>query len=313
MAAAPVDDGGRFFAYILARHKRTGLPKCEVLEFDPGNFLKRTRRITVRIRIAENISSKTKSSVLHLSYFHFKPRTLTLKPYNMDPKQALPESPAHFLHTPFHRRKFLLFTGAAAATAIAGIACKKDTTPVGENAVNLGSGDTGILNYAYALEQLEAAFYIKVMQSPFSGITATESEYLADIRDHEIAHRDFFKAALGSSAIQNLEVNFSSINFSSRDSVLGTAKAFEDLGVSAYNGAGKLFTSADYLTLAGKIVSVEARHAATIRDLIANGSFANGEVVDSNGLDKARTPAEVLAIAGAYLNTALNASNLPTS
>ena len=172
------------------------------------------------------------------------------------------------------RRKFLRFGGIFGASVVvigsaSGLSgCDKDDDNDG---VNLGSGDTGVLNYAYALEQLEAAFYTQVMVTPFSGITALESEYLKDIRDHEIAHREFFKAALGSNAIGNLEVNFSSINFSSRDSVLATAKAFEDLGVAAYNGAGKLLVSTDYLTLAGKIVSVEARHAALIRDLISNG------------------------------------------
>ncbi len=105
-----------------------------------------------------------------------------------------------------------------------------------------------------------------------------------------VAHREFFKNALADKAIPGLEVNFASINFSSRDSVLGTAKAFEDLGVSAYNGAGKLITSPDYLLLAGKIVSVEARHAALIRDLISNGSFADNTVIDANGLDMAKAP-----------------------
>ncbi|RYY86230.1 MAG: ferritin-like domain-containing protein [Chitinophagaceae bacterium] len=234
----------------------------------------------------------------------------------MDPQStARNGSAGTSMHAPLHRRKFLLFSGAAAATLVFGQACKKKDDPVTPmaNAVNLGSGDTGVLNYAYALEQLEAAFYTQVMLTPFAGMSALEAEYLRDIRDHEIAHRDFFKAALGSNAIPDLQVNFSSINFSSRDSVLPTAKAFEDLGVSAYNGAGKLLTSADYLTLAGKIVSVEARHAALIRDLITNGSFANGEVIDANGLDKSRTPAEVLAIAGAYVTTPINASNLPTN
>jgi len=136
---------------------------------------------------------------------------------------------------------------------------------------------------------------------------------MTDIRDHEIAHREFFKNALGSSAIQGLEVNFTSINFGSCDSVLGTAKAFEDLGVSAYNGAGRLFQSPDYLTLAGKIVSVKARRAALISDLISNGTFANSKVIDSNGLEKSRTPTEVLAIASAFVTTRLNAGNLPTS
>ncbi len=211
------------------------------------------------------------------------------------------------------RRNFLGYIGGASALILTAAACKKDDAPASNSGVNLGSGDVGVLNYAYALEQIEAAFYTKVFQSVYSGITASENALLGDIRDHEIAHREFFKNALGASAIPTLELDFSTINFGSRDSVLGAAKAFEDLGVTAYNGAGKLLVSADYLTLAGKIVSVEARHAAYIRDLISNGSFADNTALDANGLDMARTPAEVLAIAGTYVKTKLNASNLPTN
>lgn len=213
------------------------------------------------------------------------------------------------------RRKFVRFAGIfGASAAVVGMAsCGKDNNN-NDSGINLGSGDTGVLNYAYALEQLEAAFYIQVATSPYSGITSAETTYFSDIRDHEIAHREFFKTALGSNAIPALEVNFSSINFASRDSVLATAKAFEDLGVSAYNGAGKLLTSPANLLIAGKIVSVEARHAATIRDMISNGTFASNDIVDAtSGLDKARMPSEVLSIAGTYLKSKLNASNLPTS
>lgn len=208
------------------------------------------------------------------------------------------------------RRKFLVNTGRFSVLSAVAItaSCKKSSSNGG---VDLGGGDIGILNYAYALEQLEAAFYIKVMASPYSSMTAAEASYLTDIRDHEIAHREFFKAAIGSSAIPGLDVNFTSIDFTSRASVLGTAKAFEDLGVTAYNGAGQLLQSATYLLLAGKIVSVEARHAAIIRDLITPGSFADSTAVDSNALDMARKPSEVLAIAGAYINTRIDASNLP--
>lgn len=207
------------------------------------------------------------------------------------------------------RRNFLVNTGRISLLSVVAVsACKKSSSNGG---TNLGSGDIGILNYAYALEQLEAAFYIKVMASPFASMPAAEASYLTDIRNHEIAHREFFKAALGSNAIGALEVNFSSIDFTSRASVLATAKAFEDLGVTAYNGAGQLLQSADYLTLAGKIVSVEARHAALIRDLITPGSFADSSALDANGLDMARKPSEVLAIAGAYITTKIDASNLP--
>lgn len=211
------------------------------------------------------------------------------------------------------RRSFLQYAGAGAAgVALIAAGCKKDHggDPSQGSGVDLGTGDVGILNYAYALEQLEAAFYDAVIKVPYANISATELALLTDIRDHELAHREFFKKALGTSAIQSLEVNFASINFTSRDSVLATAKAFEDLGVSAYNGAGKLIKSADYLVIAGKIVSVEARHAALIRDLISNGTFASD--IDANGLDAARAPKDVLAMAQAFIKTTINGSNLPS-
>jgi Ferritin-like domain len=215
---------------------------------------------------------------------------------------------------PQSRRNFLKYTGATVGILAAASSCKKDDNGGSASAsVDLGSGDVGILNYAYALEQLEAAFYIKVVDSQYTGITADETAYLTDIRNHEIAHREFFKAALGDKKIADLEVDFSSIDFSSRASVLGTAKAFEDLGVSAYNGAGKLIADVNYLLLAGKIVSVEARHAALIRDLLVEGSFADSTVIDANGLEMSKDPAAVLLVAKTYVKTSINASNLPTS
>lgn len=212
------------------------------------------------------------------------------------------------------RRKFLGYAGAATGLMATLAACNK-TNDMGArtsaDGVDLGSGDTGILNYAYALEQLEAAFYVKVIMSKYASMGSAEVSLITDIRDHEVAHREFFKTALGGAAIPALEFDFSSIDFSSRDSVLGTAKAFEDLGVSAYNGAGRLIKSADYLVLAGKIVSVEARHASYIRDLIAKNSFADDTIIDANGLDLTNKPADVLPIAQKYIKTKLDGSNLP--
>jgi hypothetical protein len=229
--------------------------------------------------------------------------------------QKLPASEQPLIARNLSRRNFLRFagiTGASAALIITGCG-KDDSNDMLTDGVNLGSGDTGILNYAFALEQLEAAFYTRVAESPYGNISALERQYFEEIRDHEIAHRELFKKALGNNAIGNLEVDFSSVNFSNRDSVLATAKAFEDLGVSAYNGAGKLLTNPDYLLLAGKIVSVEARHAALVRDLIANGSFADNTIVDANGLDRSLNPSEVLMAAAPFVKTKINASGLPTN
>ena len=209
------------------------------------------------------------------------------------------------------RRSFLRYAGvgAVAATGVMAMsACHKSHVDEPGNTIDIGSGDIGILNYAYALEQLEAAFYLQVVLTPYSGITSTETSLLTDIRDHEVGHREFFKAALGSNAIAGLTPDFSGIAFSSRAKVLAAAQAFEDTGVSAYNGAGYMITTPAYLVIAGQIVSVEARHAAYIRNLVSYGSFADNTILDSNAMDKQQTIPQVLAIANTYLKTKVSAS-----
>jgi hypothetical protein len=213
------------------------------------------------------------------------------------------------------RRRFLGFAGAlAGAGALTLQACNKDDDN-DSSSVRLGSGDIGVLNYAFALEQLEAAFYTQVVSSMTSGMfSQDERNLLTDIRDHEVAHREFFRKVLGSSAIQDLTPNFANINFGDRNSVLTTARAFEDLGVQAYNGAGQLLTSADNLVIAGKIVSVEARHAAYIRDLLQYNSFADTTILDpATRTDVHKMPGQVLAIAGKYIVQKIDYSQLPTA
>lgn len=222
------------------------------------------------------------------------------------------------LVTNANRRQFLrvgTMTVAGAGLLLMGCNDEDDMVPPMDGKVNLGSGDTGILNYAYALEQLEAAFYAEVMKgSYFANASAEEKTIMGDLEKHERAHREFFKAALGTNAIAGLEVDFSSIDFSSRTSVLGAAKVFEDLGVAAYNGAGQYLESADLLLIAGKIVSVEARHAAAIRDLINPGSadFAGDDIIDANGLERTLNFTEVLTAAKTYVKTEIDFSSLPS-
>lgn len=212
------------------------------------------------------------------------------------------------------RRQFLTWAGLSIAFVAMGCskAAKNPATPSAD--VNLGSGDNAVLNYAYALEQLEAAFYTRVIATPYTGITVEETTILTDIRDHEVIHRDFLKSALGAMAIAELSVTFTSVDFTSRASVLTAARTFEDLGVSAYNGAGRLFANPDHLTLAGKIVSVEARHASVIRDLLAprTAAFAGDDVVGiHDGLDDTRSPSQVLALADPFIVATINRGDLP--
>ena len=217
------------------------------------------------------------------------------------------------------RRSFLKYGGATLATAsLLMTGCEEfdDFLPGGpkSSVINLGSGDIGILNYAYTLEQLEARFYTIVIQSR-CGLSEEESRIMGDLYEHEVIHREFYKAVLGKDAIPELAFDFSSIDFTSRESVLGAAKTFEDLGVAAYNGAGQLLKSKDLLLIAGKIVSVEARHAAAIRDVFDTDptSFAGDDVIDENGLDRAFSTATVLEAAAQYIVNEIDGSHLPTA
>lgn len=232
------------------------------------------------------------------------------------------------LYVPIKRRSFFMYAGATAgATALLLSGCDDDSdnnsTP---GMVNVGSGSVGVLNYAYALEQLEAAFYTRLRTGTYyTGLAVSSAERLIldDLYYHEVIHREFFKAAItrdaSSSIIKDLEPNFDAIDFTSRASVLGAAKAFEDLGVSAYNGAARFIDTSNvaglnYLVAAGKIVSVEARHAAIIRDLLVEGDFVNSDVVNigTNGLEISKSPTDVAAAANTFLKdgSKLNVSGL---
>ena len=82
--------------------------------------------------------------------------------------------------------------------------------------------------------------------------------------------------------------------FATRGSFLKTAQTFEDLGVSAYNGAAPQTKSKDVLGAAGSIAQVEARHAAAIR-------FLRGKPITDGAFDKALEMPAVLEAAKPFI------------
>ena len=227
------------------------------------------------------------------------------------------------------RRSFIRLLGLGGTIALVpGVfaACGGDDNPTappgGGNGAQLDlSTDIGIFNYAYALEQLEAAFYSAVVGAGnFNTLfpDANERELLTDIRNHEVVHREFLKTALGSSAIPALALNATTVAalIADRATILKNAQSFEDLGVAAYNGAGKQIKDARNLLVAGKIVSVEARHAAAIRDArdTTGRAFAGDDVVNAMGLDVKMEPSAVLARVSSLnlVTTSITVSKQPT-
>jgi len=217
------------------------------------------------------------------------------------------------------RRRFLKRAGGAtgaAALFVAGCDDDDEMGGMGDDGVTLDfSNELDVLNYAYALEQLEAAFYAQVTDSFPSGFSDEDERIFNDLRRHEVIHRNAPERMLGDDAISGLTPNFESVDFDSRSSVLNTAQTFEDLGVSAYNGAGRYLTTATRLTLGGKIVSVEARHASVIRQMASSDAdaFANLSSLGANagqGLDVLLSPGDVLDEAGGFIEETITAEGL---
>lgn len=228
------------------------------------------------------------------------------------------------------RRNFLKISGLTlAGTGLLLAGCNNDDDNSGgstnqlpgiRNGVfDLGGGDFGVLTYAYALEQLEADFYTKVVNdAAFSSFSEEAKDIFSDLQKHEVIHREFFKAALTDALpdpttqlLPTLAFTYPGVNFSSQSSIIDTAIALEDTGVSAYNGAGKLIANPNYLVIAGQIVSVEARHASAVRDLRNPGSTDFANTADANGLDPAKKPSEIAPIAQQFITTQFTATYLP--
>ena len=224
------------------------------------------------------------------------------------------------------RREFVRLAGlTAGALCTVGVlgACSDDDDPTGAGALTLDfARPIDVLRYAYALEALEADFYTRVTADAAFATTfasAAERQILTDLRDHEVAHREFLRAAIGAGggAVPALTTQYpAAVSFSNRATVLATARTFEDLGVGAYNGAGRFLASEPaLLTIAGKIVSVEARHASAIRDLIAPNTdqFANvtglAGANEAQGLDALIRPGAVVAAAQPFVVQRITVTN----
>ncbi|MCC6704741.1 MAG: ferritin-like domain-containing protein [Thermomicrobiales bacterium] len=156
--------------------------------------------------------------------------------------------------------------------------------------------DIDVLNYALTLEHLEAAFYTLAANFEFGADAYGNSidDYLAAIGQHEADHVTTLTqviTGLGGEPVAAATYDF---GVTDAQSFLMTAAAVENLGVSAYNGAGAFIENPELLTAAGSIVAVEARHAAYLNQITGVPAF-------SDAFETPLTPDEVLEIAGPFI------------
>ncbi len=211
------------------------------------------------------------------------------------------------------------------------------------NALAQGLTDIDILNFALNLEYLEAEFYTVALtgrrineigigitgtgrqgatvggaQVAMGAFTRTQAEHIA--RDEQ-QHVVFLRAALGNAAVAKPAINLEALGlgFRNENEFLTLARAFEDLGMSAYAGAAPLVKNPDILLEAARIGLTEAQHVGAVRTLIAQANLAQPQVdmhdvpplgslngryfqVDDFGRSTVRSAGQVLAVA--FANTA---------
>jgi rubrerythrin len=147
-------------------------------------------------------------------------------------------------------------------------------------------GDIAILNYALALEYLQAAFYTEAQRrGALRGDARKAARVIGAV---ERAHVQALLDVLGRNAAKEPFFDFRG---TTEDQVafLRTAVAFEDLGTAAYKGQAPLIQSPQILAAAVSIHSVEARHAAWIRYLV-------GAVPANDAFDLPKTKRETLEL-----------------
>jgi len=213
------------------------------------------------------------------------------------------------------RRGFLAGAGSvAAATALAG--CADDGTVTLPTTSTYSDAD--ILTFALNLEYLEASFYLyaatgsgllaadqgtgagSVTVPTVTKLTLTsgfQQNLINELAYTEQQHVRFLRAALTKAGVTPVAMpaidftdTFNTIGaavglgtfnpFASFDAFVTAACIFEDIGVTAYNGAAPAISTAGiaagYLGAAAGIMAVEAYHGATLRGYLYNQAATKG-------------------------------------
>jgi hypothetical protein len=155
----------------------------------------------------------------------------------------------------------LLRLGAMAGAAGAGAALLHDGAPAATQ--HSAALDASILAFVLGIERLQQAFYTEALAH--AGLHGELHEFAATALSHEREHVALLTHALGGSAPKPQRFSFGG---ATRDpqAFMTAARKLEDLAVLAYNAGAPSLTKPT-LAQAGRIVSVEARHAAWIRDI----------------------------------------------
>lgn len=130
--------------------------------------------------------------------------------------------------------------------------------------------------------------------SPFSTHLQVR-ERLQNVAEHEAQHVELLSGALGDAATKPCTYSFAGVT--DPKSLMATAAIIENVGVSAYLGAASSITEAAYVTVAGSILTTEARHQAWMNSAVNKQSPWSGPEDTPLDFD------EVYSIATAFITS----------
>jgi hypothetical protein len=137
---------------------------------------------------------------------------------------------------------------------------------IGAPALGSGSkaGDAQILNFALQLEELKASLYTQALLH--ANLTGPLAQYARVVARQEREHVAFLRKTLGAAARPAPAFDFGQAA-TDANRFGPAARMLEDLSVAAFDGQAANLTKPSLAAVA-TIVSVEARHAAWIRDIL---------------------------------------------
>jgi rubrerythrin len=183
------------------------------------------------------------------------------------------------------RKRFLRMAGGGLAASLAMFvaACEEEKTTgnqfggAGVGTEQFGQGDAGIVGYALLLERLEAAFYEGAVGS--GKLTGRGLELAKRFGEEEKSHAKSLEGTLQQLGGKEPAVPEFNFVFEDEQDILVTAAQVEGVGAAAYLGQVRRIQDKQILAAALSIQSVEARHAASLAQLLGrpitpDGAFA---------------------------------------
>ncbi|MEJ7570265.1 MAG: ferritin-like domain-containing protein [Gaiellaceae bacterium] len=156
--------------------------------------------------------------------------------------------------------------------------------------------DIAILNFALTLEYLEAAFYAQANQNKI--LKGELNRYSTVLAQHENTHVQFLRKVLGAKAVAKPKFDFKD-TVTNPAKFAATAQVLEDTGVHAYLGQVPNIKTKAVLIGAGRILPVEARHAAWIRDIRFSGGTSPDTTPAPAAFEDGFSKAKILAAVNA--------------